>query len=70
MVLAAVVWGGGGATNDWDDAANWDSDSVPTIQDDVTINLAKVAVRRSLLVQRWPGHRPRNDVDAMTRDEP
>lgn len=33
----AVTWDGGGAGNDWDTAANWDTDTVPTASDDATI---------------------------------
>lgn len=35
---AAVVWDGGAATTDWNTAANWNPDGVPTSADDVTIS--------------------------------
>ena len=39
-LLSAVTWTGGGGDNNWDTAANWSTDSVPTSGDDVTINIA------------------------------
>ena len=49
-LLAAVNWQGG-AEGDWNVAANWDTNTVPTIDDDVTVNGATVAVDQSLLVR-------------------
>jgi len=37
LVLATVTWDGGAGTSVWNDAANWDTDVVPTIADDVVI---------------------------------
>jgi hypothetical protein len=34
-VLSTKIWDGGGATNNWSDAANWSGDSVPAAGDDV-----------------------------------
>jgi hypothetical protein len=39
-LLSAVTWTGGGGDNNWDTAANWSTDSVPTSGDDVTIKIA------------------------------
>lgn len=36
-LLASVVWDGGGLTLNWNDADNWNPNSVPTAADDVTI---------------------------------
>lgn len=35
---AAISWDGGGSTTDWNTAANWNPDGVPTSADDVTIS--------------------------------
>ena len=39
-LLAAVAWDGGGDGGSWTDPLNWDGDAVPTISDDVTIDVA------------------------------
>ena len=39
-LLSAVSWTGGGGDNNWDTAANWNTDSVPGSGDDVTIAIA------------------------------
>ena len=39
-LLAAVSWDGGGDGTSWTDPLNWDGDAVPTISDDVTIDVA------------------------------
>lgn len=36
-VLAAVTWDGGAGSLEWSAAANWDTDTVPTVVDDVFI---------------------------------
>lgn len=36
-LLSAVLWTGGAGTDDWDTAANWNSDSLPGSGDSVTI---------------------------------
>ncbi|WP_158222635.1 CARDB domain-containing protein [Rhodopirellula sp. MGV] len=36
-VLAAIHWDGGGDNSSWHDPLNWDSDQVPAVTDDVTI---------------------------------
>ncbi|MCA9012946.1 MAG: hypothetical protein KDB01_24510, partial [Planctomycetaceae bacterium] len=36
-LLAAVSWDGGGGDLNWSNAANWDTDSLPDADDDVTI---------------------------------
>lgn len=38
-VLANVAWDGGGDGTSWSDPLNWDSDVVPTIADDVTLDV-------------------------------
>ncbi|MFO0977379.1 MAG: PKD domain-containing protein [Planctomycetaceae bacterium] len=48
QLLSAVQWDGGAGTSNWDDAANWDSDAVPTDSDDVTVTGADVAVHSAL----------------------
>ncbi|MFA6132258.1 MAG: Calx-beta domain-containing protein [Patescibacteria group bacterium] len=40
-LAAAVSWDSGGANNDWETAANWSGDAVPTDADDVTIDYAE-----------------------------
>jgi len=37
-VLTAVTWDGGGATNNWSEAANWSSNIIPAPGDDVTFD--------------------------------
>ena len=39
-LLAAVAWDGGGDGINWIDPLNWDTDSLPTAADDVTIDVA------------------------------
>ena len=39
-LLAAISWTGQGDGVNWDSAGNWSGNAVPTINDDVTINLA------------------------------
>ena len=39
-LLAIVNWDGGGDGTNWADPLNWDTDSVPTLADDVIINVA------------------------------
>ena len=39
-LFAAISWDGGGDGVHWDSQANWSNNQVPTIQDDVTINVA------------------------------
>ena len=36
-LLASILWDGGAGTFHWNDGDNWDTDSVPTAADDVTI---------------------------------
>ena len=36
-VLAAIAWDGGGDGTTWNDPLNWDSNAVPSVNDDVTI---------------------------------
>ena len=36
-LLAAITWDGGAGTLNWSDASNWDTDTVPTSADDVSI---------------------------------
>jgi len=40
----AVTWTGGAGTNNWGDAANWSSNSVPTSADDVSLTGASTIV--------------------------
>lgn len=37
-VMTAKTWDGGGATNNWSDAANWSGDTMPVAGDDVTFD--------------------------------
>ena len=39
-LLATILWDGGGNGTAWSDAANWDTNSLPTSADDVIINVA------------------------------
>jgi hypothetical protein len=39
-LLSAVSWDGGGDDSHWADPLNWSGDQVPTVNDDVTINVA------------------------------
>lgn len=39
VLLAAVAWDGGGDGQSWDDPLNWDTDSLPGTDDDVTIDV-------------------------------
>ena len=41
---AAAAWDGGGGNLNWFDPANWNSDALPTLADDVTISGASGAV--------------------------
>ncbi len=36
-VLAAITWDGGASTDEWGDAANWDTNTLPGVGDDVII---------------------------------
>jgi hypothetical protein len=38
-LLSNVSWTGQGDGRSWTDASNWSADAVPTVSDDVTINL-------------------------------
>ncbi|MCB2154800.1 choice-of-anchor D domain-containing protein [bacterium] len=38
IIVPPLVWDGGGATENWDEAANWDPDGVPGATDDVIFN--------------------------------
>ncbi len=38
-VKAQITWDGGGSTDSWNDADNWDTNTVPTISDDVIISI-------------------------------
>ena len=44
VVQAACFWDGGGVTSNWSEAANWDSDTVPTSDDPVLIGAATAGV--------------------------
>src|SRR5688572_9832708 len=37
LVLSTINWTGGEGTSSWHDAGNWDSNTVPTANDDVVI---------------------------------
>ncbi len=43
-LLSAVAWTGGAGTDDWDTAANWNTDSLPGSGDDVTIGASATVV--------------------------
>lgn len=38
-LFAAVSWDGGAGTLEWNDPGNWSDDQLPTLSDDVTINI-------------------------------
>lgn len=40
LLFAAILWDGGGDGVHWDSAGNWSNNQLPTINDDVTINVA------------------------------
>ena len=40
MMLSTVSWTGGGHDNLWNDAKNWNTDTVPTASSDVAINVS------------------------------
>src|SRR5262245_17184085 len=40
LVLAPVLWTGGGDGKSWQDGNNWSTHAVPGTSDDVTINVA------------------------------
>ncbi|PKB71592.1 MAG: hypothetical protein BZY87_04910 [SAR202 cluster bacterium Io17-Chloro-G6] len=44
VVQAACFWDGGGKTGNWSEAANWDSDTVPTSKDRVLIGALTTGV--------------------------
>ena len=44
LVQDACFWDGGGVTNNWSEAANWDSDTVPTSDDHVLVRAATTGV--------------------------
>jgi Ca2+-binding RTX toxin-like protein len=47
-LLAAIGWDGGGDGASWHDPLNWDSDSLPTVADDVVIDVPEdVTVRHT-----------------------
>jgi hypothetical protein len=39
-LFAAISWDGGAGTLNWSDAANWSTNTLPGVNDDVTINIA------------------------------
>src|SRR5262245_3979522 len=43
-VPAAVSWDGGAGTLNWNDAANWDTNALPTATDDVVIDVPASAI--------------------------
>ncbi len=60
-LLSAVTWTGGAGDNNWDTAANWNIDSVPTPGDDVTINIAANVVHSSNVT---------DSINSLTSTEP
>ena len=60
-LLSAVTWTGGGGDNNWDTAANWNTDSVPGSGDDVTINIAANVVHSNNVT---------DSINSLTSTEP
>ena len=60
-LLSAVTWTGGGGDNNWDTAANWNTDSVPTSGDEVTIDIAANVVHSSNVT---------DSINSLTSTEP
>ena len=60
-LLSAVTWTGGGGDNNWDTAANWSTDTVPTSGDDVTINIAANVVHSNDVT---------DSINSLTSTEP
>jgi len=52
LSAALITWDGGAGTTTWSDAANWDSNTVPTALDDVDLNGDTVVLTSSTQVQR------------------
>lgn len=56
MIIFSKTWDGGAGTHNWGDAANWNTDGVPTATDDVdltgsdTININVAATTKNLLL--------------------
>lgn len=56
MILLVKSWDGGAGTRNWSDAANWNTDGVPSINDEVELNRADTidvdiaAVAKKLLI--------------------
>lgn len=56
MLIFSKTWDGGAGTHNWGDAANWNTDGVPTATDDVdltgtdTININVAATTKNLLL--------------------
>jgi hypothetical protein len=56
MLIFSKTWDGGAGTHNWGDAANWNTDGVPTATDDVdltgsdTININVAATAKNLLL--------------------
>jgi hypothetical protein len=56
MIIFSKTWDGGAGTHNWGDAANWNTDGVPTATDDVdltgadTININVAAAAKNLLL--------------------
>ena len=60
-LLSAVIWTGSGGDNNWDTAANWNTDSVPGSGDDVTINITADVVHSENVT---------DSINSLTSTEP
>ena len=60
-LLSAVTWTGGGGDNNWDTAANWNTDSVPGSGDDVSIDVAANVVHSDAVT---------DSINSLTSMEP
>ena len=62
VLFAAISWDGGGDGVNWDDAGNWSNNQVPTLQDDVTINLPGseplITIRTNAACRNLTTHEP------------
>ena len=60
------VWDGGAATSDWNDAANWNPDGVPTPADHVCINVGTGVTVASATVQSIESQKPLTITASLT----
>jgi autotransporter-associated beta strand protein len=60
-LLSAVSWTGGAGDNNWDTAANWNTDAVPGSADDVTIDVVADVVHSNNIV---------DSINSLTSTQP